>query len=165
MTLHSTMSLLLRFVISHSPSEDATLHSTMSLLLQKINPHNDPRIYLYIPLCLYYYTFQSGIIFLLRTLHSTMSLLLPGVCFVKFIQRFFTFHYVSITTFSPRSFSFLNLLFTFHYVSITTLFLTTWRCDEKHFTFHYVSITTAFRRNNILRFRTLHSTMSLLLRY
>ena len=31
----------------------SALHSTMFLLIQKINPHNDPRIYIYIPQCFY----------------------------------------------------------------------------------------------------------------
>ena len=93
-----------------------------------------------------------------------MFLLIPttATAFTSFIS--FTFHYVSINTFTHKALGDTCYLFTFHYVSINTLIWYIDNQDEKYnlhsimfllilptvttitppmiFTFHYVSINT-----------------------
>ena len=95
-------------------------------------------------------------------LHSTMYLLKLVLGYFSTNIAKFTFHYVSIKTFSKKSYKSLASLFTFHYVSIKT-YLCCIHCIYNYiFTFHYVSIKTFC---NIKGFRikiNLHSTMYLL---
>ena len=122
-----------------------SLHSTMSLLLRCLIAILLDRKQLYIPLCLYYYKFTETYV------ASGLYLYIP-LCLYYYIFNTidqtqittFTFHYVSITTSRKYAADKINtMFFTFHYVSITTEEAKEKISKANSFTFHYVSITTA----------------------
>ena len=123
----------------------------------------------------------------MMSLHSTMFLLIQEAGLkLKDGKILFTFHNVSINTFTSSSFSpttrnftFYNVsintgawfqgrnglpgAFTFHNVSINTCHRTQMRQVRSSFTFHNVSINTTTRSEEWVYIIPLHSTMFLLI--
>ena len=98
-------------------------------------------------------------------LHSTMFLLIRKIFHQsKSHESIFTFHNVSINTYTEHRVEKPVFWFTFHNVSINTVdCYPCWVSAEK-FTFHNVSINTVFITEGNERHEDLHSTMFLLIR-
>ena len=97
-TFHYVSISTIVLLIKHSMHND--LHSTMYLFQQEDVIDNRDSYTIYIPLCIYFN------------------------CRTRYSQRhswWFTFHYVSISTFIAFSIKNFWYIFTFHYVSISTL--------------------------------------------
>ena len=75
----------------------------------------------------------------------------------------FTFHNVSINTMRSAKCRYAHSTFTFHNVSINTRTAVSWRNRPHSFTFHNVSINTRDDRARYHRKKNLHSTMFLLI--
>ena len=163
--LHSTMSLLLQSASMKMTCRlFFTFHYVSITTIINFHPHRHSP-FLYIPLCLYYYGFKraadqkQG-----RTLHSTMSLLLPQAL-VMWSSASTTLHSTMsllLRRFHFRCSKWMNLyipLCLYYYCCLTQTCLL-----AQNFTFHYVSITTPLEQSPAMIRLTLHSTMSLLLR-
>ena len=136
------MFLLIPSFERHKKRLYCTLHSTMFLLILLRRPKCRPD-------CFFTFHYVS---------------INTGICASSFVNPIlFTFHYVSINTTTPNFFKSSISHFTFHYVSINTCRVFCIASTTSFFTFHYVSINTMCIWILPDGYRTLHSTMFLLI--
>ena len=141
--LHSTMYLLISSSAASNFCRNPTLHSTMYLLIC----YN----------VLYYRPKTESFTFHYVSINMALWQATHN-CFCDF-----TFHYVSINMHSGTGMTVYVSDFTFHYVSINIIVRFGIFLFEFVFTFHYVSINIEMTDFFPQNFRTLHSTMYLLI--